>query len=345
MATLPQTSRIREPLTTLVTELYGDQTTPALQPSADRRASDDHWQDAVTQVGEQLRAKLRVDVLPERLNKALALVLAHAVTLHADGTASVQSGQQTYTLAPECLCADATHRTEFCKHHLAVELHRRALALRDGTATVAANGTPFADAPRSLSAPDAAPSALASAAWDVHEAPTSSCFKIRVGTLEWTHTIRASDDTELHTRLQAFLPTFRDIAAALEALHAEREAAKAAPGTPAPQPPAPPAARPEADLHALIQQAVQQALAAQASHGTATAHGTATSTPPSAPPSTAPEESAGDDQETGLCSLHEVDMKAHADPTTGDRWYSHWDAEEQRYCRGRSPRRARASRR
>jgi len=87
------------------------------------------WQQAVAQVEEQLRAKLRVEVLPERMRKALDLVRADAVTLHADGSASVQSGKQTYTLAPECPCADAKHRAELCKHALAVELHRRALAL------------------------------------------------------------------------------------------------------------------------------------------------------------------------------------------------------------------------
>ena len=33
-----------------------------------------HWHNAVTQVGEQRRTKLRVEALPERLHKALALV-------------------------------------------------------------------------------------------------------------------------------------------------------------------------------------------------------------------------------------------------------------------------------
>jgi hypothetical protein len=70
----------------------------------------------VAQVEEQLRAKLRVEVLPERQRKALDLVRADAVTLQADGSASVTSGTQTYTLAPECSCADAKHRTELCKH-------------------------------------------------------------------------------------------------------------------------------------------------------------------------------------------------------------------------------------
>jgi hypothetical protein len=70
----------------------------------------------VAQVEAQLRAKLRVEVLPERMRKALDLLLANAVSLHADGTASVKSGNQTYTLSPECKCADAKHRTELCKH-------------------------------------------------------------------------------------------------------------------------------------------------------------------------------------------------------------------------------------
>ena len=87
------------------------------------------WQQAVTQVEEQLRTKLHVEVLPERMRKALELVRADAVTLHADGSASVQSGKQTYTLAPDCICGDAKHRTELCKHSLAIELHRRALAV------------------------------------------------------------------------------------------------------------------------------------------------------------------------------------------------------------------------
>ena len=74
------------------------------------------WQQAVAQVDEQLCAKLRVEVLPERMRKALDLVGANAVTLQAEGTASVQSGKQTYTLAPDCPCADAKHRAELCKH-------------------------------------------------------------------------------------------------------------------------------------------------------------------------------------------------------------------------------------
>jgi hypothetical protein len=74
--------------------------------------------------------------------------------------------------------------------------------------------------------------------------------------MEWMHTIRASDDAEGQARLHAFVPTFREIVAALEAMQAEREAAKAAPA------PAHEAAPASANVQALIAAAVQQALAA-----------------------------------------------------------------------------------
>ena len=324
MHTVPQPPVSRERFTTLVTELFGDPQAP--QPAAGSPgAQPEGWPQAVTRVTEQLCAKLGVPVAPERLRKALDLVLANAVTLHADGTARVQSGTQTYTLAPDCRCGDAKNRPEFCKHYLAVELHRRALALLDGTAhaPAAAPSTSPAAAAVMAAPPATPPGAPTSAAWDVHEAPVSSCFKIRVGALEWTHTMRARDDAELETRLHAFLPTFRDVTAALEALHAGREAAKAAPAAPVP----PPASAP-ADLQALLQQAVQQALAAHA-------NGQAPGTPAPAAPSTGQRQAkakAGD-QVTGLCSLHHVPME-HRENERGS-WYSHWLPEEERHCKGR----------
>ena len=111
MTSLAQAPATREHLNTLIAELYGDPPASASLSTADAR-----WQHAVAQVGEHLHAKLRVEVLPERQRKALELVRAAAVTLHADGSASVQSGKQTYTLAPDCPCADAKHRAELCKH-------------------------------------------------------------------------------------------------------------------------------------------------------------------------------------------------------------------------------------
>jgi len=133
--------------------------------------------------------------------------------------------------------------------------------------------------------------------------------------------MRATEDAELHTRVQAFVPTFREVVAALDALQAERGAAKAAPAAPAQQTPAPQPASAPADLQALLQQAVQQALAAQAS-----ANGQAHSTPPPAAP-------APDDQQTGFCSMHQVPMEQkHNDRGT---FYGHWLADEQRHCNGR----------
>jgi len=258
------------------------------------------------------------------MRKALELVGANAVTLHADGSASVQSGKQTYTLAPDCPCADAKHRTELCKHTLAVELHRRALALLEGTAPApassAAPAAPSASQPAAAAAPPpaalpTAPSAPASHAWDVHEAPASACFKFRVGTMELMYTLRGVDDAELQRRITATLPTLQEVIEACEERAAQRaaarEAAQAAQAQPTPQaPPAPQPTSAPADLQTLVQQAL-------AVH----ANGAAPSTP------------VPDDQQTGFCSLHQVQMEQkHNERGT---FYGHWLPEEERHCKGR----------
>jgi len=318
MPSVTQPPATREHLNTLIAELYGDQATPATLTPADAQ-----WQHAVAQVGEHLHAKLRVEVLPERLRKALELVQATAVTLHTDGSASVQSGKQTYTLAPDCPCADAKHRTELCKHALAVELHRRALAVFHGEAPELASSPAAAVVALPPAALPSAPNAPASSAWNVHEAPASACFKFRVGNLELLYTLRGIDDAELQRRMTATLPTLQDIIEACEARAAqrvaERAAAQAAQAAQAPHAPA--------DLQALLQQAVQQALAA--------ANGAAPSTPAPAAPSNGavPSAPAPDDQQTGFCSIHQVEMeqKQNARGT----FYGHWLAAEQRHCNGR----------
>jgi hypothetical protein len=68
MTSLAHTPATREPLTTLVTELFGDQPIPASPLPASDHTAGESWHDAVTQVGEQVRAKLRVEALPERLH-------------------------------------------------------------------------------------------------------------------------------------------------------------------------------------------------------------------------------------------------------------------------------------
>ena len=267
------------------------------------------WQRFCTQAAEALRAQHD----PERLSKALALAQGGHVEVEDDGFAVVTSGTKLYHVQADggCDCPDAQHRSAPCKHVLAVLIHTRAQELVAPTPSPAKAGA-AAEPPAAPSAPAKAPRPTkprSSAAWDVHEAPVSSCFKIRVGALEWTHTMRGSDDAELQTRLQTFLPTFRAIATGLDAMHAEREAAKAAPAAPTPQPTSAPA-----DLQTLIQQAVQQALNGQA-------------------PGTAPSGPAPDDQQTGFCSIHQVPMEQkHNDRGT---FYGHWLAAEQRHCNGR----------
>jgi hypothetical protein len=338
MSSRPHTPATREPLTTRVAECFGDQPTPASPLPASDPTAETYWHDAVTQVGEQLRAKLRVEVLPDRLHKALALVLAHAVTLDPDGTASVQSGKQTYRLAPDCPCADATHRAELCQHTLAVELHRRALALLDSTvpasnptamgATAGATPPSRADAPPAATPPAAADTRqerLPSAdRWQVTEAPASCCLRLSIGELEILYTMRDVSDAELTSRVQYLVPWVQDVLdqarerqAHLDLLRQQREATSARP-TAGPQPPSP---TPPADLQALIQQAVQQALAAQqpASTGQTPANGQVSE----AEMPTGPE---------GWCDLHQSAMERRRN-ARGSRW-SHWIASEQRYCKG-----------
>jgi cell division septum initiation protein DivIVA len=270
------------------------------------------WQRFCAQATEALRAQHD----PERLTKALALAQGGQVALEDDGYALVTSGTKRYQVQADgtCDCPDFQHRSAPCKHVLAVLIHARAQEL---VAPSQAKASALA-APSAPAKPTRPAKPRHSAAWDVHEAPVSSCFKIRVGAFEWTHTMRATDDAELHTRVQAFVPTFREIVAALDVLQAEREAAKAAPATLAPQPASTPA-----NVQALIQQAVQQALAAQAT-------GQAPSTPPPAAPS-----GTGTAAATGgtpFCHVHQVAMELRSNERGS--WWSHRLADGS-YCKGK----------
>jgi hypothetical protein len=202
-------------------------------------------QQAAVAVAEQLQEQADLPVTQDRLTKALDLVLSNAVILHPDGTASVRSGSRSYTVANGgCSCADAKQRGVCCKHQLAVEIRRRAAALLQ-EAPAAAAGQPEAAA--------AVPSTPASARWDVHEAPTSACFKFRVHTMELTYTFRGVDDAELQARIAETLPMLQTMMEACEDRHAvrqaEREAAKASQAQPGPLQASTPA-----DLQQLVQQ-------------------------------------------------------------------------------------------
>ncbi len=150
-----------------------------------------HLQQAAVQAAEQLQEQTDLPVTQDRLTKALNLVRHNAVALYQDNTACVRSGSRRYTVANgSCSCADATQRGACCKHQLAVDIHRRAAALLQDAAAAASE-------PAAAVAAAAVPSAPTSVRWDVHEAPTSACFKFRVHTMELLYTFRGVDDTEL----------------------------------------------------------------------------------------------------------------------------------------------------
>jgi hypothetical protein len=269
------------------------------------------FQQAAVQAVEQLHEHADVPVTRDRLTKALDLVLTNAVSLLPDGTARVRSGSHTYHLAPDCTCEDAQRRGKGCKHALAVLIHRRATALLESMAPapVAPSTTPPAVLPATVG--PATLSAPASAAWDVHEAPASACFRFRVGNLELMYTLRGIGDAELQTRIKDTLPMLQDILEACEARAArraaEREAAQAALASQAQQ--APPPVSTPADLQGLLQQAVQQALAANGQAPSAAANGTAP-----------------------FCQAHHASLELRSNERGS--WWSHWVASEKRYCKG-----------
>ena len=271
------------------------------------------WQRLCAQTAEALRQQHDA----ARLSKALALAQGGHVEVEDDGFVVVTSGTKLYHVQADgaCDCQDYQHHGAPCKHVLAVLIHARAQEL------VAPSPSPApaaAEPPAAPTKPTRQAKPRSSAAWDVHEAPVSSCFKIRIGAFEWTHTMRSTDDAEFHTRVQTFVPTFREIVAAMEAMQAEREAAKAAPAPPAAQPPA----GAPANVQALIQQAVQQALAA--------ANGQAPGTPPPAPPSNGTAQQASTPE--GWCALHQVPMELRSNERGS--WWSHRLADGS-YCKGK----------
>jgi hypothetical protein len=224
------------------------------------------------------------------------------------------------------------------QHTIAVELHRRALALLAGTAPDPASSPTAAAAPAgaapSLSA--AAPPPATSPAvedirqerlpstdrWDVNEAPASCCLRLRVGEIEILYTMRDVSDAELTGRVQHLVPWVQDILdqarerqALLDTLRQQREVASASSASQATDVPP--------DLQARIDQAVQQALAAQqaASNGTPPANGQASEAETPAVPE-------------GWCDLHQIAMERRSNARGS--WWSHWIASEKRYCKGKA---------
>jgi hypothetical protein len=153
---------------------------------------DDHFRTAVAQVA----ATMEKPEYGDRLQKAMDLVLSHKVTLHDDGTATVQSGNRTYALTSECPCEDSQRRSLYCKHFLSVELLKRTYSRLHPSS----NG----HQPTLPSQPK--PVASQAACWSVHEAPASCCLKFLLHGVEILYTMRDVDDDTLYARVRRILP-------------------------------------------------------------------------------------------------------------------------------------------
>jgi hypothetical protein len=153
---------------------------------------DDHFRTTVAQVA----ATMEKPEYGDRLQKAVTLVLSNKVTLHDDGTATVQSGNRTYELSSECQCEDAQRRSKYCKHFLSVELLKKTFSQLHPSS----NG----HQPDSSSQPK--PVASQAACWSVHEAPASCCLKFHLQGVEILYTMRDVDDDTLYARVRRILP-------------------------------------------------------------------------------------------------------------------------------------------
>jgi hypothetical protein len=191
------------PLSTLITELYGDHqsattsqhqatTSPTPDLEAITRPERQAFRAAVAEVAEKAKA-----TLPEctgRVDKAVALVLAGDVTTQPDGSALVGSqcapDVSYHVIGGRCVCKDfpqAPH--QFCKHRLALSIQHRALALM----------TTHAPAPvaavRQLPPP-------------LPEAPASVNCHVTIAGRQVQVTLRDTDETRLLTRLTALLALY-----------------------------------------------------------------------------------------------------------------------------------------
>jgi hypothetical protein len=159
-----------------------------------------YWQQAVMQAAENLAIALHAG---DRLTKALNLVLANAVTINADGTAQVRSGQRTYTipLAEGCPCEDAKRRTRFCKHYIAMLISKRAAALLQGTQHASGQELPQKNS---------TPSAPVTSNWQIHEAPVACTLTFVCKGVDVHLTMRDVSDETIFARIKRILPKIQD---------------------------------------------------------------------------------------------------------------------------------------
>jgi len=172
--------------------MASDNTRPNHTPHENPQSTLD-WAYYVRQAAENLHGQYQDDQ-GERFSRAWTLVLSNAVTLHPDGTARVQSDGSSYHINGDCPCDDAQYRTKYCKHYLAVELHKIALDLMHTS-----QNHPIV--PESPTSPQ--PS---SSHWQVQEAPASCTLKFQVSGVDVLYTMRDVNDDALFARIKRILP-------------------------------------------------------------------------------------------------------------------------------------------
>jgi hypothetical protein len=139
----------------------------------------------------------------DRLRKAMDLVRRGAVTLHGNGTATVNSNGHPYEIVDECPCEDSRRRSPYCKHYLAVQLLQHTMKrLSQGHNDNGAQTT--------QEGPGTPPAPPSSQVWAVSEAPASCCLKFKIDGIEILYTMRDVDDHTLFPRVKQMLARLQD---------------------------------------------------------------------------------------------------------------------------------------
>lgn len=147
------------------------------------------WRNAVAEVADKAKGKL--PACNGRVDKAVALVLAGAVELLADGAAKVASQSNSsmayYVVKGHCDCRDFERAPgQLCKHRLAFGLARRAQELVSAKLNAASNG-------QAAAAHEPAPAQSDTPMAPLPEAPVSITLKATLRGHEVLVTLRGVD--------------------------------------------------------------------------------------------------------------------------------------------------------
>jgi hypothetical protein len=156
------------------------------------------WREAIATIAN--KAKARLPACNDRVDKAVAIVLAGDVELLADGTARVASQSNRlmayHVVKGHCDCRDFERAPgQLCKHRLAFGLARRAQELVSAKLNAASNG-------QAAAVHDPAPTQSVAPMAPLPEAPVSITLKATLHGHEVLVTLRGVDFASIQAQVE-----------------------------------------------------------------------------------------------------------------------------------------------